>query len=179
MKHWPIHAQSCDRDVTRDARTVEGVQPVYPYVGEITLSTRSAVDPLPPVSIDHMPAPAASGSTYDYVIYSFYAKHNGDGSRILPVNVSPTPMSKSGDALLLSHCFQSTSVSRSFIICYEGRYNPNRELVRLTQSVDMILQRPWYGSVVVTKFRSRACTSYVDITFDDVVHIRDYFAYFA
>ncbi|PIL23941.1 hypothetical protein GSI_13692 [Ganoderma sinense ZZ0214-1] len=76
MKHWPIHSQSCDRDVTRDTRSVDGVQPLYPYVGEITLGTRSAVDSLPPVSVDHMLAPAASGLAYDYVVYSLYAKHD-------------------------------------------------------------------------------------------------------
>ena len=100
---------------------------------------------------------------------------------------------------VLSQCFESHKVTRSFIIWYdrllnlldcplhvyycaeeyEGRYNPNRSLIRLTQTVDVLLRRPWYGSIVVTKFTSRACSTYTDLTLYDVVHVRDYFAYFA
>ena len=49
----------------------------------------------------------------------------------------------------------------------------------LSIRVDVLLRRPWYGSVVVAKFGSRACTGYIDLVPDDIVHIRDYFAYFA
>lgn len=104
-----------------------------------------------------------------------------------------------GEALVLSQCFESLTVSRSFIIwydrhlnlldcplhvyycasAYDGRYNPNRAMVRLTQTVDLLFRRPWYGSLVVVKFASRSCSTYVDLTIYDVIHIRDYFAYFS
>lgn len=100
---------------------------------------------------------------------------------------------------VLAQCFESQQVSRSFVIWYDrhlqllhsplhvyycaegydGRYNPNRSLIHLTQTVDVLLRRPWYGSVVVAKFASRTCSTYTDLTLYDVAHIRDYFAYFA
>ena len=103
------------------------------------------------------------------------------------------------DTILLTGCFDVPGGCHSFIIWYdkdlqflkhplhvyycsqgyEGRYNPNRAMIRLTQSVDILLRRPWYGSVIVAKFGSYACTGYIDLTHDDIVHIRDYFAYFA
>lgn len=62
---------------------------------------------------------------------------------------------------------------------YEGRYNPNHALIQLTENIEMACKRPWYGTVLVLKFATVTCTSYVDLTVDDVSHIRDYFAYFA
>lgn len=114
------------------------------------------------------------------------------------MNVSPVPTG-SGDCMILSQSFESEEVSRSFIIwydrflnlldcplhvyycarSYDGRYNPNRGLIRLTQTVDILLRRLWYGSVIVVKFTSRTCTSYIDISLPDLLHVRDYFAYFA
>lgn len=223
-QHWPIHSQTCDREVTGRYHTgVARTPAVHPYPGAVTLLTRSATDPLPPVSVDHMPGPMASGLPYDYVIKCLYAQHDSgtyrpqvwlvsigskhtdiftvlttDICRLIPINVSPTP-SSTYDIMRLGQCFESSTVYRSFVIWYDrslhilksplhvyycergyqGRYNPNRAMVRLTQTVDILLRRPWYGSVVVVKFGSRACNTYVDMSFDDLVHIRDYFAYFA
>lgn len=118
---------------------------------------------------------------------------------LLPFNLSPNP-SYTCDVMSLVECFEEVPLlCRSFVIWYDKqlqflncplhvyysareyaeRYNPNRALVKLTQDVDVLLRRPWYGSVVVAKFGSRACTGYIDLVPDDIVHIRDYFAYFA
>lgn len=99
----------------------------------------------------------------------------------------------------LAQCFEYGQIYKSFVIwydkhlhfldsplhvyycaqAYEGRYNPNRALIHLTTTVDILLRRPWYGSVVVVKFTSRTCTEYATLEFSDIVHLRDYFAYFA
>lgn len=62
---------------------------------------------------------------------------------------------------------------------YEARHNPNQALLRLAQFVDVSPLRPWYGTVIVLKFATRACQDYIDMTVDDVLRVRDYFAYFA
>lgn len=62
---------------------------------------------------------------------------------------------------------------------YDNRYNPNHAMIRLTQTINVLFRRPWYGSLVVVKFSSHDCTRYDNITIPDVVHVRDYFAYFA
>lgn len=221
---WPIHSQTCKRDI-KSASRLSGRPPShtkYPYADVGVFTTRIAVDPLPPVSIDHMPASYAFGETYDYIVDGLYANHVAgvslmysltymaaiecgtlilvflDHFDILPINVSPTPV-PGGGHLQLADCFETGRVYRSFIIWYdkhlhfldsplhvyycsdgyEGQYNPNRALIHLTQTVDILLRRPWYGSVVIVKFASRECTAYAALNFSDIVHVRDYFAYFA
>ena len=76
-QYWPIHSQTCNRDI-RSASRLSGRPPThtqYPYSDVGVFTTRIAVDPLPPVSIDHMPAMSASGDTYDYIVDGLYANH--------------------------------------------------------------------------------------------------------
>ena len=118
--------------------------------------------------------------------------------RFIPVNLSPNPV-PGGSALTIPHCFQPTSVVSNFVIrhdirlhalssplhvfycatSYHERSEPNNALIDLTRRVYVASRRPWYGTVVVLKFADLACSKYVDMTVDDVLHARDYFANFA
>lgn len=118
--------------------------------------------------------------------------------RFIPLNLSPETVSVES-AITIPRCFQSTSIVRNFVLrhdiilrqlpsplhvfycasSYTERSNPNNALIHLTRSVSVASRRPWYGTVVVLKFADFACSRYVDMTMDDVMHARDFFANFA
>lgn len=116
----------------------------------------------------------------------------------LTVTLSPDPLAGRA-AVCVSDFFQHPLQIKSFVVrrnvklvsldmpyhifycgrSYNARQNPNQALVRLTRFVDTSPRHHWYGTVLVLKFSSRACQEYVDMTVEDVIQVRDYFAYFA
>lgn len=49
---------------------------MHPYSNRAEFVTRSAVDPLPAVSFNHMLAPSFGGHAYDYIVHALYAKYD-------------------------------------------------------------------------------------------------------
>ncbi|PIL26248.1 hypothetical protein GSI_12004 [Ganoderma sinense ZZ0214-1] len=164
----------------------------------VSLPTKAAVHPPPPLKDFPLQTPVVHGPPYDYVVVAMYAKCDGLACRFMRVNLSPQPVQAS-DVPSIQGCFLSTSTIDNFVIYYDAnmkaldcplhvyycatsyaeRSNPNNALVTLTQSLSIACRRPWYGTVVVLKFANRACRNYVVMTVDDVLRARDYFAYFA
>ena len=118
--------------------------------------------------------------------------------RLLPINLSVNPVPGS-NILTVAQRFPISSSISTFVIrydiklhllpsplhvfycanSYQERSNPNNALINLTQKMNIPSRRPWYGTVLVLKFANEACTSYVTMTLDDVMHIQDYFGHFA
>ena len=114
------------------------------------------------------------------------------------INLPPTPAPGAATVSVMDY-FPPTSTVKSFVVrhginlhslaspfhifyclgSYAGRYNPNAALALLTTSVVISSRRPWYGTVLVFKFASTNCQTYVDMTMDDVLQVRNYFGYFA
>ena len=85
LKYWPIHSQTCNRSITAngDPGGSNPSQHAFPYPRQLTLATRSAVDPLPPFSVNHMPPPIPTGEPYDYIVNALYAKHDAGTHHIV------------------------------------------------------------------------------------------------
>ena len=118
--------------------------------------------------------------------------------RFITLNLSPDTVPE-GIALTIPRCFEPTSVVRNFVLrhevrlnhlpsplhifycasSYNERSNPNNALIDITRSVHVASRRPWYSTVVVLKFADFACSQYIDMTAEDVMHARDFFAHFA
>ena len=114
------------------------------------------------------------------------------------INLSPNPVPGVASASILD-CFPRTSAVRSFLIrrdvnlspltspfhvfycsdSYAGRRNPNAALVLLMSTIKLPSRHPWYGTVLVFKFATDACQDYVDMKVDDVVKVRNFFAFYA
>lgn len=121
-----------------------------------------------------------------------------EACRFVTINLSSFPVPGAASTYLMD-CFPSTSTIKSFLVrhdndlhslaspfhvfycsdSYAGRYNPNAALVLLTKSVVVSSRRPWYGTVLVFKFASTTYQDYIDMTVDDVLQVRNYFAFFA
>lgn len=117
--------------------------------------------------------------------------------RFIQVNLSPDPTPASG-GFRIEDFFETASVIKNFVIrcdiawdymdtplhvyycstSYEEQRNPNNTLINLTKKVSIASRRPWYGTVLVLKFASRACMNYIPITLPDVHRARDFFTYF-
>nr|VWO99909.1 Zinc finger transcription factor 1 [Ganoderma boninense] len=202
VAYWPMHSQTCDRNAALFAETPSDLNtaPSHPYSGLVSLRARSAIQsPLPSPGFPSSRHVSAT-QPYDRNVLALYAKYDGLACRFLTVNLSPNPVAGSTTVSLLD-CFSRNANVKSFVIrrgvtlgtldspfhvfycsdSYEGRYNPNRALARLTSTLSILSRRPcqWYGTVLVFKFRSDACQQYIDMTVDDVLLVRDYFAYYA
>ena len=118
--------------------------------------------------------------------------------RFIQVNLSPDP-TPSSCTFRIQDFFETTSVIKNFVIRYDVNWDyldaplhvyycsisyeeyrdPNNALINLTSKMTVASRRPWYGTVLVLKFASRACMNYVPMTVPDVHRARDFFAHFA
>ncbi|KAI1784726.1 hypothetical protein LXA43DRAFT_1066506 [Ganoderma leucocontextum] len=154
FEYWPIHSQTCQRDLVLCNGVHVTDPPVYAYTGTLPLTTRTAVS-FPAIATGSRlsVSGAMPGGACDNFVNAFVAQHDRESSRFLDINLSPSLLCRC-TVTHLQDFFQAPSVPRSFIIDRDVMHQP--------------LNEPLYV-VYFLKFAS----------LNDVLHVRDYFSYFA
>ena len=77
-QYWPVHSMTCDRNISGFTIDQSGrdFAPMHPYPSTVSLRTRNAIDPPPPLSGPASPDPDTLDRPYDYKVIGLYAKHD-------------------------------------------------------------------------------------------------------